>query len=137
MKRHVVAPAEQIPPGSSKVLTVGGKDIWVFNMEGAFYALANRCPHEGAELCKGRIVGLVQSSGVRDYRIEREGEFIRCPWHGWEFDIRTGQSWCDPKRTRIRRFEVSVEDGAELAKGPYVAETFEVEIEEDYVILLM
>ena len=40
------------------------------------------------------------------------GEILRCPWHGWEFDMRTGQSWFDPERTRVRRYEVEVVDAA-------------------------
>jgi nitrite reductase/ring-hydroxylating ferredoxin subunit len=60
---------------------------------------------------------------------------LRCPWHGWEFDIRTGQSWCDPTSVRARQFQVTVEPGEKLVKGPYVAETFPVSVEEDYLVL--
>ena len=65
----------------------------------------------------------------------RERVFLRCPWHGWEYDIRTGQSWCDPKSVRARQYQVTVEAGAELVKGPYVAETFPVSVEEDYLVV--
>ena len=81
------------------------------------------------------IVGLAQSSMPGEYRLSRPGEFIRCPWHGWEFDIRTGQSWCDPTSVRARQFLVTVAPGSQLLKGPYVAETFQVSIEEDYLII--
>jgi 3-phenylpropionate/trans-cinnamate dioxygenase ferredoxin subunit len=63
------------------------------------------------------------------------GEIIRCPWHGWEFDIRTGQSYCDPKRFRTRAYAVNVEPGASVVKGPYVAETIKVSVESDYVVV--
>ncbi len=56
----------------------------------------------------------------------REEELLRCPWHGWEFDIRTGQSWCDPDSVRARTYSVTVEPGEALAKGPFVAETLPV-----------
>ena len=69
------------------------------------------------------------------YRLSRKGEMLRCPWHGWEFDIRTGQSWCDPDSVWVRRFEVTVQPGEQLAKGPYVAETFPVSIEDDYLVV--
>ena len=62
-------------------------------------------------------------------------EFLRCPWHGWEFDIRTGQSWCDPQSVRARQFQVTVEPGEALVKGPYVAESFAVSVEEDYLVI--
>ena len=59
----------------------------------------------------------------------------KCPWHSWEFDIRTGQSWCDPGKVKTRRYQVSVEQGAKLVDGPYKAETFPVSIENDYVVV--
>ena len=60
---------------------------------------------------------------------------LRCPWHGWEFDIRTGQSYCDPKRFRARAYPVNVEPGAAVVKGPYIAETLAVSVESDYVVV--
>jgi 3-phenylpropionate/trans-cinnamate dioxygenase ferredoxin subunit len=60
---------------------------------------------------------------------------VKCPWHGWEFDIRTGRSWCDPSRLRVRQYPVSVQPGAKLAEGPYVAETFAVRLEDNYVLV--
>ena len=69
------------------------------------------------------------------YSYARLGEIIRCPWHGWEFDIRTGQSYCDPKRFRVRAYPVNVEPGSAVVKGPYVAETLAVSVESDYVVV--
>ena len=69
------------------------------------------------------------------YCYSRQGEIIRCPWHGWEFDIRTGQSWCDPTRVRVRHYAVSVQPGTRLVAGPYVAETVPVTVEGDYVVI--
>jgi 3-phenylpropionate/trans-cinnamate dioxygenase ferredoxin subunit len=87
----------------------------------------------------------------------RTREILTCAWHGWEFDIRTGRSWCDPERLRVRRYEVSVEPGATLAPGesavaleaesvgdapapglvpgPYTAETFPVTTEGQYLVV--
>jgi nitrite reductase/ring-hydroxylating ferredoxin subunit len=135
MSRHVVAKADEIAPGASKIVVVNGREVGVFNVGGEFFAFSNRCPHAGAELCKGMIVGLVRSDGPGNYRIDRPGEFLRCPWHGWEFDLRTGQSWCDPKSTKVRQFQVKVEPGQDLVKGPYVAETFPVSVEAEYVVI--
>lgn len=134
-QKHVVAKAADITPGHKLVAKVGNRDIAVFNVDGEFYALANTCPHEGGPLCEGFITGIALSAGPNDYRIERKGEFIRCPWHGWEFDIRTGQSWCDPKSVRARQFNVRVAHGDELVQGPYVAETLKVEKDGDYLVI--
>ena len=112
-----------------------GREIGVFNLGGEYFALANRCPHAGGPLCQGRIGPLVRSDGPGTYRLSRQREFLRCPWHGWEYDIRTGQSWCDPQSVRARQFRVRIEPGVDLVKGPYVAETFPVSLEEDYVVV--
>jgi 3-phenylpropionate/trans-cinnamate dioxygenase ferredoxin subunit len=137
MERHVVARVDEIPLGGVKQVEVKGRRIGVFNVHGEFFALLDKCPHEGAPLCRGTIVGLAESDEPGHYRLSRVGELLRCPWHGWEFDIRTGQSWCDPTHTYVRRFAVAVEPGQKLVKGPYVAETFAVSVDQDYVVVEM
>lgn len=134
-QKHVVAKAEDIGVGKRLAVTVGRREIAIFNVGGEYYALANTCPHEGGPLCEGFITGIALSDGPNDYRIERKGEFIRCPWHGWEFDIRTGQSWCDPKSVRARQFSIHVETGDRLVEGPFVAETLKVEKDGDYLVI--
>jgi nitrite reductase/ring-hydroxylating ferredoxin subunit len=135
VSRQVVARASEVVPGTAKMVTVAGREIGIFNLDGEYFALANRCPHAGGPLCGGKIVALVQSDGPGSYRLARHQEFLRCPWHGWEFDIRTGQSWCDPHSVKARPFPVTVETGESLVKGPYVAETFQVSVEEDYLVI--
>jgi len=135
MSRRVLAKAGEIEPGECKIVTAMGREIGIFNVGGEYYALSNRCPHMGAELCKGWIVGLVEPGEPGQYKLVRQGEFLRCPWHGWEFDIRTGQSYCDPKRFRTRAYPAHVESGASVVKGPYIAETLAVSVENDYVVV--
>jgi nitrite reductase/ring-hydroxylating ferredoxin subunit len=135
MSHHVVATVDEIPPGTHKLVSVRGREIGVFNVKGDYYALLNRCPHAGASLCRGRVGGLVVSDGPGEYEILREGEILRCPWHGWEYDIRTGQSWCDPEKVNTRQYRVTIEPGARVAKGPYVAETFPVHVDQNYVVV--
>jgi nitrite reductase/ring-hydroxylating ferredoxin subunit len=135
MARHIVATTSEIPAGGNKVVTVEGREIVVFHVNGEFFALLNRCPHEGAPLAKAACVALLQSDEPGQYRRSRVGELLRCPWHGWEYDMRTGQSYCDPKHTRVRSYPIRIEPGEALAKGPYVAETFPVTVEESYVLV--
>lgn len=112
MPRHVVATTAEIPPGARKIVEIDGRSIGIFNVDGRFYALRNRCPHEGARLCEGVLSGLVASTAPGEYTYQRSGEILRCPWHGWEFDVTTGLSSFDPGRTRVRAYPVSVEDDA-------------------------
>lgn len=144
--KYVVASVDEIPPGERKVVEVAGRSIGIFNLGGEFFALRNRCPHQGGPLCEGRRWGALLADVPGAFEYTRAGEILTCPWHGWEFDIRTGQSWCEPKRLRVRRYEVSVESGgaivadpnapvAGMVKGPYVAETYPVSIDGQYVVV--
>lgn len=135
MPRHVVATTADIPPGGRKIVEIGGRSIGVFNVDGRFYAIRNRCPHEGAALCEGVLSGLVTSTTPGEYRYDRSGEILRCPWHGWEFDITTGRSWFDPARTRVRAYETSIETG--YRPGPYTAESYAVEVQEELVVVVV
>jgi 3-phenylpropionate/trans-cinnamate dioxygenase ferredoxin subunit len=146
MGRYIVASVDEIPPGERRIVEIAGRSIGVFNVNGEFYALRNRCPHQGGPLCSGPVAGFMSSTSPGEYTLSRQGEILRCPWHGWEFDIRTGQSWFDPRRVRVRSYDVMLEPehaggdpatsrSLELEKGPYVAETFPVEIEQRHVVV--
>lgn len=135
MARHVIAPTREIPPGARRRVVLSGRPVVVFNLSGAYFALLDRCPHQGASLCAGLLTGMARSDGPGDYRMERMGEVIRCPWHGWEFDIRTGASAFDPDHHKVRRFLADVASGREVAEDLPRAETFEVSIEEEYVVV--
>src|ERR1700712_2223749 len=135
MSRHVVATVDEIAPGTCKIVTVRGREIGVFNINQQFFALINRCPHQGAPLCRGEILSKLESPAPGEYRLTRKGKMLRCPWHCWEFDIRTGQSWCDPDSVQARTYNVAVEPGVDLAKGPFAAETVAVEVERNYVVI--
>jgi 3-phenylpropionate/trans-cinnamate dioxygenase ferredoxin subunit len=162
MAKHVVARVEDIPEGSRLLITVQGRSVGVFNVGGEFFALLNRCPHKGAELCKGSIVADITATAPGEIRHNPSRRMIQCPWHGWEYDIRTGQSYFD---ARVRPYPVEVargdalvqgaeeagtptvegdraifasgSSGHELKPGPFKAEVFPLTIEDDYLVLEM
>ena len=149
MPKHVVAQADEIAPGQRKIVELAGRSIGIFNVGGEYFALRNRCPHQGGPLCEGLLWGLWEAPAPGEIRYSRKGEILTCGWHGWEFDVRTGQSWCDPGKLRVRAYEVHVEPGATLVaetpdpeapapgkvKGPYVAETYPVTADGEYVVV--
>ena len=137
MAKHAVAPARDIPPGARMLVEVAGRRIVIFNVAGEFFALSDRCPHQGGPLSQGRLTGALSSPEPGEYCYSRRGEVIRCPWHSWEYDIRTGASRCDPDRVKVRQFEVGVETAPERGAGPYVAETFPVDVEDAYVVVML
>lgn len=109
MDRYVVAKVEDLPPGERKIVPVGGKGgIGVFNINGAFYALRNLCPHKGGPLCQGRLRPHVISHGTYNVEYERDNEILKCSWHQWEFDLKTGVALYDP-RLRVKTYPVTVE----------------------------
>ncbi len=135
MSKHAIAMVRDIPPGTRKLVTIKGRPIVIFNVSGSFYGLLDRCPHEGGSLSEGILTGLFESQAPGQYCLSRPGEILRCPWHGWEFDIRTGQSYCDPQKIKARNYPVVVEHGRTVVEGPYVAETIPVSVDEDFVVV--
>jgi nitrite reductase/ring-hydroxylating ferredoxin subunit len=127
--RHVVAAAAEIPPGARRIVELEGRSIGVFNVGGELFALRNACPHQGGPLCLGVLSGFAAPGAPGEYRYLREGELLRCPWHGWEFDMRTGRSHLDPARTRVRTYPVDLEP------GPHLAETYPVTVEGELVVV--
>ena len=130
--RCVVGRLSEFPPGTRKIVTVGGRSIGVFNIGGQFFALRNQCPHQGAPLCRGRVKGTTIPGKPYEYVYGRDQEIIQCPWHGWEFEITTGRTFFNPHRMRVKTYEVSVEPDGEV---DVTLETFEVTTEGEFVIL--
>ena len=114
-------PATELPDGARKIVTVGGAGVGVFNVGGELFALANRCPHQRGPVCEGDLLGAMESAGPGRYDYLPDQYRLRCPWHGWEFDLRTGLGWSD-LRARVRRYyprrerdEIVVSTGPEPA----------------------
>lgn len=135
MPRHVVATIEEIAPGERKVVTVEEREVVIFNLDGDYVGILNRCPHQGGKLCDGVVTGFITSTEPGKINYSRPGEIIRCPWHGWFFDLRTGQSWGEPDRIKTRNYDVTVAEGQDLTEGPFQAETVDVQVEQKYLIV--
>ena len=111
MRCRVVGKANDLHPGEVRIVPLGKKaSLGVFNVGGRFYALKNLCPHQGGPLCQGRLRPLIVSDRPYQVSYQRESEILRCPWHNWEFDIKTGEALCNPG-VRVRTYAVTVEAG--------------------------
>jgi nitrite reductase/ring-hydroxylating ferredoxin subunit len=145
VSRYIVANVADIEPGGRIIVELEGRSVGVFNLDGEFYALLNRCPHAGAPLCEhGTVFGVSSAEGPDqpiDYERQRS---LRCPWHAWEFDIRTGVSFYDPRNTRVRKYEVEAVPGLPedvvdpeggRQEGPLVLEGYAVSVEGDVVVV--
>ncbi|MBC8012282.1 MAG: Rieske (2Fe-2S) protein [Burkholderiales bacterium] len=134
---HRVCPISALPPGARKIVELAGKSIGVFNVNGVFHALRNICPHQFAPLCQGKLTGYAPPSPVGEYTWASAGGIVRCPWHGWEFEIASGRSIFNPHRVRTQALPVTVEPAAAASAtdtDPSV-ETYPVETGEGWVVV--
>jgi nitrite reductase (NADH) small subunit len=109
--RFEVCTAEDLPPGTRQVVSVDGREIGVFNIDGRLFAIRNACPHQGAPLCAGVVGGTMLPSAPHEYVYGMKGKVIRCPWHKFEFELETGRSLHDPHRMRVATYRATIEDG--------------------------
>jgi nitrite reductase/ring-hydroxylating ferredoxin subunit len=166
MARHVVARVQDLPERGRMIVTLQGHSVGIFRVRDRFFAVLNRCPHKGAELCRGSILGYLSADAPGELTYDAERIMLQCPWHGWEYDLETGESYV--KHSRIRSYEIEVEAGAQVAgaldagdahasapdaehpgevasglcgpklqRGPFTAETFPVSVEDDYVVVTL
>lgn len=108
--RIEVAPVADFPPGERYVLDVEGVVVCVRNVDGDYYAIEGSCAHRGGPICQGTVES-VEAEDRRDERSEAE-RLVRCPWHGWEYDLATGEQ-LGPAGASLATFEVFVEDDGE------------------------
>jgi nitrite reductase/ring-hydroxylating ferredoxin subunit len=99
-----VARSSEIPRGQGRMFAVNGRQVAVFNADGAFHATDNRCQHQGGPLADGELDGCV----------------VTCPWHGWTYDVSSGVSPDEPD-ARVECFAVKVEAGEVFVAVPAAA----------------
>jgi nitrite reductase/ring-hydroxylating ferredoxin subunit len=92
MALHRVTTIRDLPPGSARGFEIAGHRIAVFNLDGSFHVIDDECPHEGGPLSEGLV-----SSGC-----------VSCPWHGAEFDVRTGKVLTPPAVEDVHSYKVIV-----------------------------
>jgi len=126
---HVVCKTSELPPGDRKIVELEGRSIGIFNINNSYYAIKNVCPHYKAPLCKGVVTGMTISSQPDEIIWVKEGEIVRCPWHGWEFDITTGKSIFDPHKCLVKTYDVTVKEESKSV------ETFEVSVISELVVV--
>ena len=90
-----VATAREVLPGWSRLVWARGRRIALFNVDGTMYAMDDGCSHVGGPLSDGPL----------------EGHVVTCPWHGAEFDVRTGKPLCPPAFRSVGCYAVRVTDG--------------------------
>ena len=116
MAEKFVAKASEFPDGDRRIVFVGDNEIGVFRHEGKYYAYSNFCLHQGGPACEGLIINNVVDlvDPDRTYQGQKFGDELHfaCPWHGYEYDLKTGECIGDRKQ-KLRKFEV-IERGGDI-----------------------
>ena len=122
---NIGAVSEFSDPGR-KIVGFTGFEVAVFRLDGEFYAWLNLCPHMGGPVCQGKMIAKVDEIIAED-RTSRGMAFsktrmhIVCPWHAYEFDIRTGVHPGN-SRARLRKLPVAISEGDVIVECPEVEE---------------
>lgn len=110
MPEVFVAKASELADGDRRIIQHGAHDIGVFRWDGEFYAYANMCLHQGGPACEGLIMHQVENVLAPDKTLigqkfsDTQVNFV-CPWHGYEYDIRTGECAAD-RRLRLKKYSI-------------------------------
>lgn len=112
----VVCSAEELKPGQRKLVAVDGVEIAMVNMDGQLFAFRNRCPHQGVEMIYGSVSGAMLPSDPGEFIYGCDNQIIRCPLHGWEFDMRTGKSLFNPDKVSIGSYVIKEVEGSIVLK---------------------
>jgi nitrite reductase/ring-hydroxylating ferredoxin subunit len=109
MAEWFVAKSADLKDGDRRIVNAGQREIGVFHKDGAYYAYSNICLHQGGPACEGlTIANVVDIIGPdRTYEGQKFGDEMHfvCPWHGWEYDLKTGEMVGDRKQ-KLRKYEV-------------------------------
>ncbi|MBP1157020.1 MULTISPECIES: Rieske (2Fe-2S) protein [unclassified Paenibacillus] len=109
--KHLVCKYDDLKSEGKKAVSIDRKAIVVVrSTSGEVYALRDVCPHKGPCLSAGMLDVSCTGDTVGEYIFEKDKEVLRCPWHSWEFDIKTGRSLFDPDKVKVKTYEVTIEN---------------------------
>lgn len=110
MVEHDIGSVREWQPGDRRRMDLGGRAVCVVRTEESYFAINDTCPHHGASLSLGTIGGTMLASKPQCYEYGLDNAVIRCPWHGWEFELSTGRAMFNPDGMRVRTYPVRVVD---------------------------
>jgi nitrite reductase (NADH) small subunit len=122
MREVIIGSVSEFSDPGRKIIGFEGFEVGVFKLDGEFFAYLNQCPHMGGPACQGKMIAKVEEiiAGDRTSKgmaFSKTKLHVVCPWHGFEFDIRTGVHPGNP-RARLRKIDVAVSDGEVMISVP-------------------
>jgi nitrite reductase/ring-hydroxylating ferredoxin subunit len=116
MAEWLVGKVSDIKDGDRKIVTAGKREIGVFHKDGAFYAYSNTCLHQGGPACEGMItknvVDVIDNQNLYQGQSYGDETHFVCPWHGYEYDLKTGECIGD-RKLKLRKYDI-VKRGEEI-----------------------
>lgn len=113
---QVVCGAEELAPGAMVTAKLGPVPVCVGRTgSGALFGVVDKCLHQGGQLSRGALQGTTDGKDVGQYEWVRQGEILKCPWHGYEYDVLSGGTLFDRCR-KLRTFRVWEKDGEIVAE---------------------
>ncbi len=106
-----IGSVEDIRREGCRIVEVNGRTVGVISVGDEFFAIHDRCPHMAAPMCAGSLSGTLVAAGPHELVYGMDDRVIRCPWHGWEFDLETGRSLLEPDRVGLKTYRVTQEHG--------------------------
>lgn len=116
--RHDVGRVDDYADGSRRILQLGKRSVGVFRIGQDFHAVLNHCPHNGAAVCLGRVSGTMLPSKPFEYEYAEEQVVLRCPWHGWEFDLASGKCLFGVDGSKVKTYPVTIENDTVFVDVP-------------------
>lgn len=110
MNRRTICKLDDVVEGKLLPVTIGRTTVVVCRLPtGEIKAVSGRCPHQGADFTHACVTGTTAGDGPHNIIVERIGEILRCPWHGFEFDLVTGGSLVESSTMRLREYRTTIE----------------------------
>ena len=110
-KHRVCSESELEEVGSRVIKEIEGREIALFKLEDGYHAALNYCIHQAGPLCEGKLMGhTVPQDDGWSWGYDDENKYVTCPWHGWKFDLTTGEN-VDSDEYSVPIYDTAVENG--------------------------
>jgi 3-phenylpropionate/trans-cinnamate dioxygenase ferredoxin subunit len=108
-----VGPVGDFPLKRMRIVDIDARQIGIVRWDNRVFAVGNLCSHQGGPLCQGVLSARLTAAQPGELMLDESSPTLACPWHGWEFDLRSGRALLDQK-LRIRTFAALIADGRVL-----------------------
>lgn len=109
---HLAARLDELEEAKPHIVDLAGRSIGIILSKGEIFAVRNVCPHKRAPICRGLVRGTMLPSDPGTFVFGMEDRVLQCPWHGWEFDLTTGNTVAGEEDKKLTFYPARVEDGA-------------------------